>query len=73
MDIHFMLTIHIFCNLELFYTAPQPPTRTHTHRVDIYQNTPVLLNTRVMFISKQIYDISLVNYLGNSPNLLSVN
>lgn len=70
MDIHLMLTIHFFCNLELFYTAPPP---THTHRVDIYQNTPVLLNTRVMFISKQIYDISLVNYLGNSPNLLSVN
>lgn len=69
MDIHLMLTIHIFCNLELFYTAPPP----HTHRVDIYQNTHVLLNTRVMFISKQIYDISLVNYLGNSPNLLSVN
>lgn len=70
-----MLTIHIFCNLELFYTAPPTPTPppTHTHRVDIYQNTPVLLNTRVMFISKQIYDISLVNYLGNSPNLLSVN
>lgn len=69
-----MLTIHFFCNLELFYTAPPPnPPHTHTHRVDIYQNTPVLLNTRVMFISKQIYDISLVNYLGNSPNLLSVN